>query len=202
MFLFNYSNLVDPLLRNIRDFTPAFAGMTAGDKVLDVCCGTGAQVIRYGLHGIEAIGIDNDPNMMKLASTNLMKSRLMNISFRLADATELPFPDNQFDYSSITFGLHDKDKTIRGRVIGEMKRVVKLNGKFIFVDFAVPLPKNMWGLFARVVEFLVGGEHYRGFKNYINNGGLSVILKEHNIREVQSIHCTGGLILTIKAAND
>ena len=202
MFLFNYSNLVDPLLRGIRDFAPAFAGMTIGDKVLDVCCGTGAQVIRYGLYGIESIGIDNDPKMMNLASTNLTKSQLKNVSVQLADATELPFPDNHFDYSSITFGLHDKDKPIRDRVIGEMKRVVKHNGKFIFIDFAVPLPKNMWGLVARTVEFLVGGEHYRGFKNYINNGGLSVILKEHSIREVQSIYCTGGLIVAIKAAND
>ena len=202
MFLFNYSNLVDPLLRGIRDFAPAFAGMTIGDKVLDVCCGTGAQVIRYGLYGIEAIGIDNDPKMINLASANLMKSQLMNVSFQLADATELPFPDNHFDYSSITFGLHDKDKPIRDRVIGEMKRVVKHNGKFIFIDFVVPLHKNMWGLVARTVEFLVGGEHYRGFKNYINNGGLSVILKEHSIREIRRIHCTGGLIVTIKAAND
>lgn len=202
MFLFNYSNLVDPLLRGIRDFAPAFAGMTVGDKVLDVCCGTGAQVIRYGLYGIEAIGIDNDPKMISLASNNLMKSQLMNVSFQLADATKLPFPDNHFDYSSITFGLHDKDKPIRDRVIGEMKRVVKHNGKFIFTDFAVPLPKNMWGLVARTVEFLVGGEHYRGFRNYINNSGLSVILKEHSIREIQSIHCTGGLIIIIKAIND
>lgn len=202
MFLFNYSNLVDPLLRGIRDFAPAFAGMTVGDRVLDVCCGTGAQVIRYGLYGIEAIGIDNDPKMISLASTNLMKSQLMNVSFQLADATKLPFPDNHFDYSSITFGLHDKDKPIRDRVIGEMKRVVKHNGKFIFTDFAVPLPKNMWGLVARTVEFLVGGEHYRGFRNYINNSGLSVILKEHSIREIQSIHCTGGLIIIIKAIND
>ena len=129
--------MVDPLLRDIRDFAPGFAGMTAKDKVLDVCCGTGAQVIRYGMVGIEAIGIDSDPNMMKLASANLMKSQLTNISFRLADATELPFPDNQFDYSSITFGLHDKDKPIRDRVIGEMKRVVKHNGKFISFAFVL-----------------------------------------------------------------
>ena len=202
MFLLNYSNMVDPLLRDMRDSAPVFAGMTAKDKVLDVCCGNGAQVVRYGLYGIEAIGIDSDLNMMKLACANLMKSQLTNISFRLADATELPFPDNQFDYSSITFGLHDKDKPIRDRVICEMKRVVKHNGKFLFIDFAVPLPLNMWGLVARIIEFLVGGEHYRGFKNYTNDGGLSVIIKEHSIREVERTYFAGKLIFSIKAVND
>ena len=77
-----------------------------------------------------------------------------------------------------------------------------MKGFVSIIDIRPHRPKNMWGLVARTVEFLVGGEHYRGFKNYINNGGLSVILKEHSIREIQSIHCTGGLIVTIKASND
>ena len=202
MLLFNYSNLVDPLLRDIRDFTLSFAGMTAGDKVLDVCCGTGEQVIKYGMNGINAIGIDNDPGMLKVASNNQIKEQLTNVSFHLADAIDLPFPDGHFDYSSISFGLHDKEKTIRDRVIHEMKRVVKHGGKFIFIDYRVPLPMNMWGFVARTVEFLVGGDHYRGFKSYINGGGLSAILKEHHIREVQKTQLARGLIEVIKAAND
>jgi ubiquinone/menaquinone biosynthesis C-methylase UbiE len=202
MFLFNYSNLVDPLLSDIRDFVMDFAGMTAGDRVLDVCCGTGAQVIRYGMNGIEAVGIDNDPKMLKAASKNQSKTQLTNISFHLADATDLPFSDDYFNYSSIMFGLHDKEKPIRDRVIGEMKRVVKHNGRFIFVDFEVPLPVNKWGIFARTIEFLVGGDHYRGFKSYVKGGGLPVILKEHNLRDIQKILFAGGLIGVTKAIND
>jgi len=45
MFIFNYSNLIDPLLRDIREFVPGFAGMNAGNKVLDVCCGTGDYLL-------------------------------------------------------------------------------------------------------------------------------------------------------------
>jgi len=36
MFIFNYETLIDPLLRNIRKFTPEFSGMNAGDRVLTV----------------------------------------------------------------------------------------------------------------------------------------------------------------------
>jgi len=176
--------------------------MTAEDRVLDICCGTGAQVIRYGMNGIKAVGIDNDLNMLKLASKNKTKRQLTNISFHLSDATDLPFSDDYFNYSSIMFGLHDKEKPVRDRVIGEMKRVVKHNGRFIFVDFEVPLPMNRWGIVARTIEFLVGGEHYRGFKSYIKEGGLSVILNKHKIREIQSTHFAGGLILVVQASNN
>jgi ubiquinone/menaquinone biosynthesis C-methylase UbiE len=202
MFLLNYSNLVDPLLSDIRDFVLDFAGMTAEDRVLDICCGTGAQVIRYGMNGIEAVGIDSDPNMLKAASKNKSKTQLTNISFHLADATDLPFSEGYFTYSSIMFGLHDKEKPIRDRVIGEMKRVVKNKGRFIFVDFEVPLPMNKWGIFARTIEFFVGGDHYRGFKSYIKGGGLPVILKEHNLRNIQKMLFAGGLIGVTKAIND
>jgi len=176
--------------------------MTPKDKVLDVCCGTGEQVMKYGMNGIDAAGIDNDPSMLKVAFDNEIKRQLTNVSFQLADATDLPFPNDYFDYSSISFGLHDKEKTIRDEVIHEMKRVVKHSGIFIFIDFHVPLPVNICGFAARTVEFLVGGDHYRGFKSYINDGGLSEILKEHYVREVQKTQLTCGLIEVIKAAND
>lgn len=202
MLLLNYSTLIDPLLRDIRSFIPGFAGMTPGNKVLDVCCGTGEQVMTYGMKGIDAVGIDNDTDMLKVAFKNRMKRHLTNVSFQLADAINLPFPDDLFDYSSISFGLHDKVKVTRDRVIHEMKRVVKHGGIFIFIDYQVPLPMNMWGLAARTVEFLVGGDHYRGFKNYVSGGGLSEILKQHHIREGQKTQRTGGLIEVIKAAND
>ena len=202
MLLFNYSNLVDPLLREIREFVLSFTGMTTEDKVLDICCGTGEQVITYGLNGIDAIGIDNDSGMLKVALKNTIKRQLTNVSFNLANATDLPFPDGHFDYSSISCGLHVQEKKIRDRVIHEMKRVVKRGGKFIFIDFRVPLPINMWGFVARIAEFIIGGDHYRGFKSYITGGGLSAILKEHNIRELYKTQLTSGLIEIIKAAND
>ena len=98
MFIFNYETLIDPLLRDIRKFTPEFSGVNAGDRVLDVCCGTGAQVLEYGRRGIIAIGIDTSPSMLNIAARNRMRQALANVSFQLAEATNLPFPDGYFDY--------------------------------------------------------------------------------------------------------
>ena len=199
--MFNYETLVDPLLRDLRKFTPEFSHMKAGDKVIDVCCGTGAQVLEYGRHGIIATGIDSSQDMLKIATRNRMRQKAVNVSFQLADATNLPFPDGYFDYATVSFGLHDKEKPIRYQIIFEMKRIVKQDGALILIDYQVPLPRNAWAVFARAIEFLAGGSHYQGFKDYLANGGLEDILKNHALREEYRTYLKSGLIAATKVVN-
>lgn len=199
MLLFNYETLIDPLLSDIRGFTPEFSGMKPGDRVLDVCCGTGAQVFEYARRGIVTSGVDISPNMLKVASRNKMKQNLQNSSFYLADATELPFASNCFDYASVSFGLHDKETLIRYRVVAEMIRVIKQDGAIIFIDYAVPLVKSIWGGLSRTVEFLAGGEHYEGFQDYLISNGLESILKVYHLHEDDRSYLKGGLVIIIKA---
>ncbi len=55
--------------------------MKAGDKVLDVCCGTGAQVLEYGRRGIVATGIagiDISLSMLKIATRNIRRQKAVN----------------------------------------------------------------------------------------------------------------------------
>jgi ubiquinone/menaquinone biosynthesis C-methylase UbiE len=198
MIMLNYENLVDPLLRDIRKFTPDFAGMKVGDRVLDVCCGTGEQVFEYGRNGIIATGIDIDPNMLKIALKNMAKNNLENVSFQQADAINLPFSDFHFDCASISFGLHDKGRIAREQVVSEMKRIVKPNGTLILIDFQVPLPTNMWALFARVIEFLVNGDHYRGFKDYLRSGGINNLINTNHLHEVDRVLLKNGLIIAVR----
>jgi len=202
MSIFNYETLVDPLFKDLRKYVPEFSGMKAGDNVIDVCCGTGAQVLEYGRHGIIATGIDSSQDMLKIASKNRIRQQALNASFQLADATNLPFPENYFDYATVSLGLHDKDKATRYQVISEMKRIVKTNGFLILIDFQVPLPGNVWAVCARVIEFLAGGSHYQGFKNYLAIGGLEDILKNHCML-VESRTCLkSGLLTIIKVVNN
>jgi ubiquinone/menaquinone biosynthesis C-methylase UbiE len=199
MSLISYENLIDPILRNVRQIIPEFAGMKAGDEVLDVCCGTGAQVIEYSQHDILAIGIDKEQTMLSVALKNKEELNLVNASFYLADATSLPFGDNIFDYVSICFGLHDKEKDIRNKVVSEMKRVVKQEGSLVFADFQVPLPRNIWTIFAKTIEFIAGGSHYQGFRDFMSNDGLKTILKEHRLYEQEVDYFKGGVLEIIKA---
>ncbi len=41
--LISYATVIDPLLKDMREYLPRFAGMKAGDTVLDVCCGEGPR---------------------------------------------------------------------------------------------------------------------------------------------------------------
>jgi len=201
MFRLNYETLVDPLLRDIRKFAPEFSGMKAGDKALDVCCGTGAQVLEYGRRGIITTGIDISPNMLNIATRNIRRQKAVNVSFQLADATSLPFPDRYFDYASVSFGLHDKVKPVRYQIISEMKRVVKQDGALILIDYQVPLPRNVLAVFARAIEFFAGGPHYQSFQDYLRNGGLKDLLKNHDLREYCRTYLMSGLIVVMKVAN-
>ncbi len=202
MIIFNYETLVDPLLRDIRKFTPEFAGIKPGDRVLDVCCGTGEQTLEYGRRGIIASGIDSSQEMLKTALRKKMGQKSVDVNFELADATNLPFPDGNYDYASISFGLHDKESLIRNQVIAEMKRVVKVEGALIFIDYQVPLPRNAWAAAAKTIEIFAGGSHYRGFKDYLGNGGLEGIITKHRLREDSRTYLKNGLVVMIKVLND
>jgi len=199
MSLLNYENVIDPVLKNIRELVPETAGMKAGDSVLDVCCGTGAQVLIYARHGINSQGLDNSPEMIAIANKNKARYGLNNTSFTLGDALKLPYEDNHFDYVSVSFAIHDKEYPLRDEIISEMKRVSKKDGTLVFIDFNNPLPKSLYGLMVRFIEFLAGGSHYRSFKEYNSSGGLAAILKNHRLSVKSNTVLKKGIALIVTA---
>lgn len=175
--------------------------MKTGDWVLDVGCGTGAQVLEYAKQGTIATGIDLDPGMIELAQRGKKKSGL-DVLFRVADASDLPFGDNLFDYVSISLALHAIGSTARDEVVSEMKRVVKKEGALIFIDFQVPMPGNAVGYLIRAVELIVGGEHSRNSRDFMAQGGLDVLLDRKQLSIEKRGHLKAGTIALIKTRND
>lgn len=193
MLAWLYSHLIDPLLEDTRLLIPGFAGMTAGKRVLDVCCGTGVQVRVYSAAGLKAVGIDISSSMISRA----VKSRegiLPAGCFLRADSARLPFPDGSFDFVSVSFGLHDKPEPLRSQTVSEMKRVVKMGGTLVFVDYRVPLARNHWSVLAGVAEFLIGGSHYLGFRQFVISRGLPGLLAGSGITVTDRLLQAGGLM--------
>ena len=201
MFSLNYSTVIDPLLWDVRLYVPKFSGMKAGDKVLDVCCGTGDQVFHYSQRGINAVGVDLNPDMIQLAERNKMKLGLTNASFKIADARDLPFQDSLFDHVSISLALHEIERTGRDKVVSEMRRVVRKDGALIFIDFQIPLPKNLYAYLAKVIEFMAGRRHHSRFRDFIEEGGLDRILKQNQLPEENRGYLKAGIITIIKTRN-
>ena len=193
--------VIDLILRYLRIFVSEFSSIKPGDKILDVCCGTGDQIFYYVKKGAIATGIDLDPNMLRLAERNKKKSGIKDVSFQIADASDLPFFDNIFDFATISLALHAMERTVRDRVISEMKRVVKKKGTLIFADFQVPLPRNLFRHLAKAIEFMIGGEHYRNFKDFVRQGGLDELLRRNQLQIEKRGRLKADVIAVIESLN-
>ena len=176
------SRVIDPLTRSVRIQTAELAGMKAGEKALDVCCGTGALALHYARLGVNAVGIDMDPRVIQIADDKRRKQGLDNGAFQTANALKLPFEDATFDYASISLSLHENERAQSDVMISEMRRVVKEGGALVFIDYKVPLPRILSSYTILVGEFVMGRENNRYFKDYIKQGGLDGLLQRHDLR--------------------
>ena len=95
-----------------------------GERVLEIGCGTGADLLQFAKHGAIATGIDVTPGHLKLA-----RERIGNTAEVLsADATDLPFEDASFDYVYSHGVLHHVDRP--RRAVEEIFRVLRPGGRF------------------------------------------------------------------------
>jgi len=202
MLSLNYSTVIDPLLQDVRILIPKFTDMKEGTRGLDICCGTGDQVFYYAKQGITATGIDSSLAMIDTAKRKKERMGIDNIFFHVGDARELPFEDNYFDFASTTLGMHEITAQERDKAISEMKRVVKPQGFLVFVDFRVPLPKNMLTFLIRGIEHLASKAQYENFQSYIDEGGILVLLKRNGLIPQKTAYLKFGTLLMVKVPNN
>lgn len=156
-----------------------------GERVIDIACGTGAQVFELREIASEIVGIDLSESMINHAQNSVKKRNIPNAEFFVCDATNLSlFGANSFDVAVMSLALHQFDPSLHSPVLSEMKRVAK---RIVIVDYAVPLPKNYAGIGSRVAEFLAGKEHNSNFKKYYRLGGLNAILPANNLTIQKSV---------------
>lgn len=170
-----YSMFIDPVLKRMRKRVAHH--IENGHTVLDVACGTGAQIFELAGKAKKIVGFDYSESMIERAVKIRNKKEFAHVEFKLHDATEeWPFNDYQFDVAILSLALHQFSPKSYFVILNEMKRVA---ARQVFVDYAVPLPNNFMGTGSKIAEFLAGREHNRNFKQFAGLGGLSVILPRH-----------------------
>src|SRR3972149_9343048 len=107
----------------LRDKVVDFANARKGSRILDVATGTGRQAFTFAKRGYDVVGIDLSEDMLKVANK---KNKYENVKFEIVDAPNLPFEDNRFDVSCVSFALHDMILAIRKKALEEMVRVTRL----------------------------------------------------------------------------
>jgi demethylmenaquinone methyltransferase/2-methoxy-6-polyprenyl-1,4-benzoquinol methylase len=114
------------------------AHIRTGEDVLDICTGTGelAKLLlkKVGPDG-SLTGTDFCEDMLDIARKKLSPMP-KNLSFVLADARELGFPDNSFDAITVSFGLRNVPDT--PTALKEVRRVLKPGGRFYCLELTRP----------------------------------------------------------------
>ena len=177
-----YSTFVDPILVKMRKRIAD--NVESGKNIIDVACGTGAQVLELASKSEFVVGVDLSESMIKKAIQLKSKNRVENSDFRICNATDLSdFDNRQFDYATMSLALHQFHPEHHSTILNEMKRI---SDKIIIVDYTVPLPKNIFGFGSKWAEFMAGIEHNRNFKKYYNAGGLNTIVPQNNLKIIHS----------------
>ena len=109
-------------LAPVSDVAVAALGLRAGERVLDVACGTGNASLAADAAGARATGLDTSRRLLEVA-----RERCPGAEFVLADATELPFADGQFDSAVSIFGVIFAQPP--EQAAAELARVVRPGGQ-------------------------------------------------------------------------
>jgi ubiquinone/menaquinone biosynthesis C-methylase UbiE len=104
-----------------------FAGIRAGQKVLDVGTGTGVVAITAARLGATVAGLDLTPELLALARQSAPIAGLKDIEWKEGDAESLPFPDATFDAVLSQFGHMFAPRP--EVALKEMLRVLKPGGR-------------------------------------------------------------------------
>ena len=102
-----------------------------GISILDIAAGTGTSSAALAESGADVTALDFSQGMLE-------QGRRLHpqLTFVFGDALNLPFPDDRFDVSTISFGLRNTNDV--SRALREALRVTKPGGSIHVVEFSHP----------------------------------------------------------------
>ena len=123
-----------------------FAGVSAGERVLDIGCGTGVVAITAARRGAKVSGLDLTPALLEHARENEQIAGCGPIDWTEGDAERLPYPDASFDVVVSQFGHMFAPQA--DVALAEMRRVLKPGGRIAFATWP---PEHFVGRFFALV---------------------------------------------------
>ena len=129
------------------------AKVKPGDKVLDVCCGTGNLTLTAkasaGASGA-VHGIDAAPEMIDVARKKAKQSGL-DVVFDVGLIEKIPFPDAAFDVVISRLAIHHLPDDLKHQGFSEIFRVLKPGGRVLVADFNPPTNPVLNHVFSALV---------------------------------------------------
>jgi ubiquinone/menaquinone biosynthesis C-methylase UbiE len=156
------------------------ARINDGEAVLDVACGTGtlAIAIKKAHPKAKVAGIDADREMIARAKAKAREAGL-EIDFRQAWSTDLPYDTRSFDAVVSTLFFHHLKDEAKADSAEEIRRVLRLGGRALIADWGRPQDPLMRMAFLNV-------QILDGFGTTASNvaGRLPDFLREAGLKRV------------------
>ncbi len=117
----------------------------AGQSILDLAAGTGSSTAAFAGEGIRLVAGDFSEGMLAEG-----RKRHPEIEFVFADATKLPFGNEEFDATTISFGLRNVVDV--EAALAQMYRVTKPGGRIVVCEFSKvtnPIFKPFYGFYLK-----------------------------------------------------
>jgi demethylmenaquinone methyltransferase/2-methoxy-6-polyprenyl-1,4-benzoquinol methylase len=117
-----------------RKVVTAIIAPKPGLRILDIAAGTGSSSAPLVAKGADVIALDFSEGMLAAG-----RKRHKKIKFQQGDALKLPFAENYFDVTTVSFGLRNTSDTTAA--LKEALRVTKQNGRIVICEFSHPTNK-------------------------------------------------------------
>ncbi len=114
-----------------RKSVTAIIAPKAGMQILDIAAGTGSSSRPLVDKGAQVTALDFSEGMLAQG-----RKQNKDIKFVQGDALKLPFADNFFDVTTISFGLRNTNDT--SLALKEALRVTKSGGRIVIAEFSHP----------------------------------------------------------------
>jgi len=192
-----------------KRFTISQSGVRAGQRVLDVAGGSGdltrAFAKKVGPSGLVILTDIND-NMLSQGRERLLNAgHVNNVEYVLADAENLPFPDNYFDCLSIAFGL--RNVTDKAAALDSMYRVLKPGGKVLVLEFSKPAIAGLgkiydlysFNVIPKLGEWICNDKAsyqylVESIRMHPDQEQLKALMQESGFEDVEYHNLTGGIV--------
>jgi ubiquinone/menaquinone biosynthesis C-methylase UbiE len=144
--------------RMFGDFYRIVAGQVVeklhAGRVLDIGTGPGKLpiLIASDYPMLRVTGLDLSADMVKIASDEAQRRGLKNVEFRQGNASELPFPDREFDLVLTTLSFHHWKQPEKG--LDEIYRVLREGGEAWIYDVPRDFNKTMFAYMEDKYGFL------------------------------------------------
>lgn len=135
--------LYDPIVRlmgfdSVRRELVSRANIEAGQRILDIGCGTGTLVVKLKRQYTAAQVVGLDPDAKALQRAHIKAARAgVSVELEQGFADELPYQNESFDRVFSSFMFHHLNTQERENMLREVLRVLKPGGSFHLVDFTV-----------------------------------------------------------------